>query len=731
MSFARSQTLASFDEMASLGLRGSGRLRGSRTNSQERLIGGKKVIYTNPQLIHQPVQQQQSQISLLSQNTNPIHQIQYASHHPTYAAFPHAAYYPHLNYSVIRPNVHHPQPKKSDEYDQSDYVPIDYVIQHQPQYKPHIRMQTPQAQNMQIQQPQAPQQIYIQPQALPQIRHVHQHQPQQQQSQQQQSQQHAQHGQHIHHHQHSLPKEVVLIEKICRGSMKTQATQTDTSKKPVLLSPRSNYKSSLVSTGAQTNGISNGRALIKSLSEIPTGHIPNLNVNESSMYHEHLIRTQSEEPQKSPKMVPDGNQYFQLPTAFVPPTTRILPYPVSTQTDSITSLRSDQYSSTMVTTSEDIENNENLQQIDYVSNSLPRRHCNHSRMNDIDLYASLPRRDHSQQNANCRHITECDELFNVSSNDLYANVKRRASMGLPHQDSNELHSRMLRRQSMPVPSHFLKSSSSEEDEVPEEEKEIFIDFKPYISPRPSPKFRKKKLQKTCSDGEMLIDRYRGKDEEIAISSDGETGNIRVNECVLENKTEVPRQTYLSLPSNSDSEGIHLQKQKILMTSKRSMSLDENESYVDNFVTKSTLSSPCQEDHKALKSDYASSDSLATDATKDHSDGLWNESQATVLQNDLLTPESAQTLTPSSRRKNLILQHQQRSSIDTEALDIEEQSETIVQKISKPAATQTTTPLPDLTYVSVTPKIAVTATSSTEAESQSQESRSRRRVSINR
>lgn len=71
--------------------------------------------------------------------------------------------------------------------------------------------------------------------------------------------------------------------------------------------------------------------------------------------------------------------------------------------------------------------------------------------------------------------------------------------------------------------------------------------------------------------------------------------------------------------------------------------------------------------------------------RDHSDGIWNESQATVLQVDSGTdngtalsssemttsPGSATLLTPSSRRKHLLLlQHQQRSSMDTEALEEE-------------------------------------------------------------
>lgn len=75
--------------------------------------------------------------------------------------------------------------------------------------------------------------------------------------------------------------------------------------------------------------------------------------------------------------------------------------------------------------------------------------------------------------------------------------------------------------------------------------------------------------------------------------------------------------------------------------------------------------------------------------RDHSDGIWNESQVTVLQADSGTdngtvlstsdlssltatsPGSGTLLTPSSRRKHLLLlQHQQRSSMDTDALEEE-------------------------------------------------------------
>lgn len=77
--------------------------------------------------------------------------------------------------------------------------------------------------------------------------------------------------------------------------------------------------------------------------------------------------------------------------------------------------------------------------------------------------------------------------------------------------------------------------------------------------------------------------------------------------------------------------------------------------------------------------------------RDHSDGIWNESQATVLQADsgtengtglsasepsAISPGSTMLLTPSSRRKHLLLlQHQQRSSMDTDALEEEDAKQT--------------------------------------------------------
>lgn len=79
--------------------------------------------------------------------------------------------------------------------------------------------------------------------------------------------------------------------------------------------------------------------------------------------------------------------------------------------------------------------------------------------------------------------------------------------------------------------------------------------------------------------------------------------------------------------------------------------------------------------------------------RDQSDGIWNESQTTVLQLDSGTENgtgvssselnslttsyvgSTQLLTPSSRRRHMLqLQHQQRSSMDTEILEEELLSE---------------------------------------------------------
>jgi len=117
--------------------------------------------------------------------------------------------------------------------------------------------------------------------------------------------------------------------------------------------------------------------------------------------------------------------------------------------------------------------------------------------------------------------------------------------------------------------------------------------------------------------------------------------------------------------------------------KRSVSLDDDYAAMSavcpppGLRLPSTPASPCRDELLlANVSTYPSSDSLANDNTRDHSDGIWNESQVTVLtaeQRDISdgSYSSNLLLTPSSKRKNLLLQHQQRSSVDTDVLDLEE------------------------------------------------------------
>jgi len=70
--------------------------------------------------------------------------------------------------------------------------------------------------------------------------------------------------------------EILIVDRKFRNAMKTQATQTDvaarlSNSQMLALSPRAPHRIKVMSQGAQTNGLQNGKKLTKSLSEIPNG----------------------------------------------------------------------------------------------------------------------------------------------------------------------------------------------------------------------------------------------------------------------------------------------------------------------------------------------------------------------------------------------------------------------------------------------------------------------------
>ncbi|KAK0098116.1 hypothetical protein PV326_011102 [Microctonus aethiopoides] len=396
----------------------------------------------------------------------------------------------------------------------------------------------------------------------------------------------------IHSYPPPEPK-IVVLEKNKRGPMKTQATQTEIPTgfrhiPPVTLSPRTIQRVKMVSQGAQTNGILNGRKLTKSYSEAGQLGTPlGSNGTKEDTEHEPLQRTQSEEPPRSPFLVD------------TPPMSPV-----------------------------------------------------------VD-----------------------DNSHHLSNGYIAQNT-----IGLSKQGDDE---------------------------------EILIDFKPApVSPdarimlkqMPAMWRRPISLQKTLSDGEIQVERRELVDEAGAPSY---PHTCRRNYHDPWSKLARPPVQFSStpddlsllritspLPDDCHEEEFHENIIRRGLFRKRSVSLEDGVqdfASSDFILPRSLPTSPTSptstpgtgtiEDSSqyeirrpnflrtcpivgAVSSPFASSDSLTNDANKDHSDGIWNESQATVLQADTLA-----LLTPSSRRRHLLmLQHQQRSSMDTDALDVEDEIE---------------------------------------------------------
>lgn len=279
--------------------------------------------------------------------------------------------------------------------------------------------------------------------------------------------------------------------------------------------------------------------------------------------------------------------------------------------------------------------------------------------------------------------------------------------------------------------------SEHDSEESESKKEIFIDFKPQMPPPTA----KKLLTKTSSDGEILLDQQRriecvpsSVSHENILQADVEeqtkkyTPYLRTAPIRHEGIFKMEDHVFSSIdeengngygPQDSIDEVFHenyiydgkyLKVEGSSTSEEQERKSDENVEYEEEEEEDGDGDGEDDDEDECVvptcyvrpEEKSASSDSLATDL-RDHSDGIWNESQATVLQADSGTdngtglsgtselttsPVSVKLLTPSSRRKHLLmLQHQQRSSMDTDALD-EELPEQI--QITSPTSPRTIT-----------------------------------------
>lgn len=236
----------------------------------------------------------------------------------------------------------------------------------------------------------------------------------------------------------------------------------------------------------------------------------------------------------------------------------------------------------------------------------------------------------------------------------------------------------------------------------EEEKEIFIDFKPHLSPPPAPSSnvlitkKKKKLIKAMSEGEILLEND-DKNKPKATSASEEDLQLQSPRNYIDNlhytDTPIRDEDVFKVDNflNSSSDVSSVARYSRDNFRKRSVSLEET---ADAEITRKS--------NKNLKATNTSSTggspidgrsfASSDDITRDHSDGIWNESQVTILPcpprydkllffkekckieifSHLNSPPDgnySSLLTPSKKIKHL--PHQQRSSLDADAIDVED------------------------------------------------------------
>lgn len=312
----------------------------------------------------------------------------------------------------------------------------------------------------------------------------------------------------------------------------------------------------------------------------------------------------------------------------------------------------------------------------YETNSLPRQKCMHHKA-EFHTY-SLPRKDPHQHNYGHDLYSQVNyaEIINGTNRQ---HLKRSSISRDSSTDSNrpEFNERQLpygtnenivayrrpsypsdlqenqnisRRQSAaPCPveeqnsasDEFCSTCESESDSRQEQEKEIFIDFKPRISNNSSPRSRKKRLQKTLSEGEILFDNRRlagdgvmmasASEEDLKTADDQDGNKYLYRNAPIKDEGICDKNNLLKLPGD----GNELRNKRDAFR-KRSISLEDSSGHDDyehlSTPAKSLPPSPGLDDSSVRNhSTYPSTDSLANDVTRDHSDGIWNESQATVLQ----------------------------------------------------------------------------------------------------